>query len=253
MIQPPGPAQQMLFKVKMQAGTTPGLLQFTASPAQLTPQHDVLLYGGTGSNTTAVPVNEIDYVNTNTVIVAPNAFSINSPAAVTNGPAGTSVVFTVSRAFADDSSQPVTVNFATADGSSAGGAAAVAGVDYSAQAGTLTFLPGQTTPDFITVPVIGTTEAEPTKTFSVVLQPPVNNGSIITSTGIGTILNNNPSPTATVGDASAFEGQNITFTVNLSQASGFPITINYTTVDGTATGGVNYVAPSPGSMLTTRE
>jgi hypothetical protein len=90
-------------------------------------------------------------------------------------------VFTVNLSAA--ASQMVTVNFATVDGT------AVAGTDYQATSGTLTFLPG-TTSQTISVTVNGTLYANPTKQFSVSLTQPV--GAILTgATGTGSIINNN--------------------------------------------------------------
>ena len=68
----------------------------------------------------------------------------------------TSFTFTVSLSAAYD--QDVTVNFATADGT------AIAGLDYVATSGTLTFARGETTKT-ITVDVLDTTAAD--KSFSV--------------------------------------------------------------------------------------
>jgi hypothetical protein len=70
---------------------------------------------------------------------------------------GPTITFTVSLSVAYD--QEVMVNFATMDGT------AIAGVDYVAQAGTLTFAPGETTMT-ITVDVLNPTSA-PNKYFSV--------------------------------------------------------------------------------------
>ncbi len=77
----------------------------------------------------------------------------------------------------------VTVNYTTVDGT------AVAGTDYQATSGTLTFLPGATS-QTISVTVNGTLYANPTKQFSVSLTQPV--GAILTgATGTGSIINNN--------------------------------------------------------------
>ncbi|MCY4001105.1 MAG: T9SS type A sorting domain-containing protein [Bacteroidetes bacterium] len=63
-----------------------------------------------------------------------------------------------------------------------------------------------------------------------------------TDTGTGTIVNDDvaPTPTVTINNASAEEGDALTFTVTLDKAvtGGFTITPNYT--DGTATKGTDY-------------
>ena len=63
--------------------------------------------------------------------------SINDPAEVNEGDGTNTVTFTVT--LSNASNLPVTVAYATANGT------ALAGSDYVAQNGTLTFAPGQTT------------------------------------------------------------------------------------------------------------
>jgi acetyl esterase/lipase len=77
--------------------------------------------------------------------------------------------------------QPVTVNYATADGT------ATAGQDYIATNGTLTFAPGETQKS-IDVTMIGDTVVEPDETFTVVLSQP-NGASIDRAAGTVTIVN----------------------------------------------------------------
>jgi hypothetical protein len=78
-------------------------------------------------------------------------------------------------------SQPVTVNYATSDGT------AIAGQDYMATSGTLSFDPGETS-KIITVPVIGDLTPERDETFFVNLFNP-SRGEITTVQGQGVILN----------------------------------------------------------------
>src|SRR5262245_6059889 len=78
----------------------------------------------------------------------------------------TSAVFTVRIPFA--SALPVTVHFATADGT-----ATAASNDYQATSGDLTFNPGDTS-QTITVAVNGDATPEPDETFLVNLSNPVN-------------------------------------------------------------------------------
>ncbi len=65
------------------------------------------------------------------------------------------------------STQTVTVQYATANGT------ATAGSDYTTTSGTLTFTPGQLT-QTVPVPVLGDTVFEPTETFVVNLSNPIN-------------------------------------------------------------------------------
>ncbi|MBK5967064.1 hypothetical protein CCR95_24095 [Thiocystis minor] len=75
----------------------------------------------------------------------------------------------------------VTVKYATANGT------AMAGSDYAATSGTLTFSPGQTSKPF-SVNVMGDTAKEANETFAVNLSAP-SNATLFDSQGVGTILN----------------------------------------------------------------
>lgn len=80
------------------------------------------------------------------------------------------------------SANPVTVQYATANGS------AVAGSDYTAVPTTaLTFTPGQTS-QTLTVRVLGDTMVEPNETFLVNLSTP-SGATLFDAKGVGTILN----------------------------------------------------------------
>ena len=100
-------------------------------------------------------------------------------------PAGTSgttnLDFTVNLSAA--SPLITTVDYQTIDGT------AIAGTDYVATSGTLTFPPGATT-EIIPVPIIGQTTVGPSKSFFAMLSN-AQNATISTARGTGTILNNN--------------------------------------------------------------
>ncbi len=147
--------------------------------------------------------------------------------------------FTVSLSAA--SAQTVTVHYATADGT------AVAPGDYTAAPlGTLTFSPGITTRT-INVPVIGDTLNEANETFFVNLSAP-SNATILDNLGQATILNDDPLPSLSIGNATVTEGNsgtvNATFTVSLSAASGQTVAVSYDTADGTAVAPGDYTALS---------
>jgi Calx-beta domain len=100
----------------------------------------------------------------------------------------TSAVFTVTLSMA--STQAITVNYATADGTG------TTGGDYQAASGTLTFNPGDISKT-ITVLVNGDAAFDPAETFFVNLSNAVSsagNTAIAKSQGTGTIVNNNPPP-----------------------------------------------------------
>jgi Calx-beta domain-containing protein len=168
---------------------TSGTLTFT--PGQTAKQILVAVKGDTLNE-----VNEIYTVNlanpTNATIAgtgiatgtitnddAVPTLAINGVSLAEGNSGTTSFTFTVTLSAA--SGLPVSVDFATADGS------ALATGDYQSQTGSLTFSPGQTTKT-ITVLVNGDTSIETNETFTVSLSGPVN-ASITTGTGTGTILN----------------------------------------------------------------
>jgi len=160
-----------------------------------------------------------------------------SDATVNEGNSGTTTAtFTVTLSAA--SSQSVTVDFATAAGT------ALAGTDFVANNGTITFAPGEVTKT-ITVTVNGDTLDEANETFSVNLTNPTN-GTLLDDTGAGTITDDDPAPTISIADQSITEGntgtKTLTFTVTLSAVSGLPVTVNYATAGGTATSGADFVA-----------
>src|SRR5207247_1538670 len=162
-----------------------------------------------------------------------------SDASVLEGNSGTvDAVFTVTLAGA--SIQPVTVTFATADGT------AIAPSDYVAASGTLTFAHGESSKNIV-VKVNGDTLNEADETFFVNLSNAAN-ASITKSQGLGTIRNDDAKPSLSISDASVLEGNSGTvdavFTVTLAGASSQPITVNFATADGTAVAPSDYVAAS---------
>jgi Calx-beta domain/Lamin Tail Domain/Bacterial Ig-like domain (group 2)/WD40-like Beta Propeller Repeat len=150
----------------------------------------------------------------------------------------TSFTFTVSLSAA--SAQTVTVDFATADGT------ASAPTDYQATSGTLTFNPGDLTKT-VTVLVNGDNANEPSETFFVNLTN-ATNAVFVDSQGLGTITNDDAQPSLSINDASVAEGDSsttpATFTVTLSAASSFTVTVNYATADNSATSPSDYQSTS---------
>jgi hypothetical protein len=108
--------------------------------------------------------------------------------------------------------------------------------DYVSAAGTLTFDPGQTNKT-ITVLVSGDTLNEINETFIITLRKSTN-ASISDAEAIATIPNDDPLPSLSVDDVSVTEGNSgvidAVLPVTLSAASGQTVTVDYATVDGTA-------------------
>ena len=126
----------------------------------------------------------------------------------------------------------VTVSYDTSD------ATAIAGEDYEAASGTLTFQAGTV---LRTIPVSPKDDdrAEPTETFVVKLSSPVG-ATLADAEGIGTITDNDDPPEVSIGDAEAAEGESAAFEVTLGEASGREVTVAFGTSDGTAAGGEDY-------------
>jgi len=152
----------------------------------------------------------------------------------------TTAVFTVT--LSQPSSQAVTVQYATANGT------AIAGSDYTAAAGTITFAPGETTRT-IAVPVTRDLASESTETFTLLLSNAA--GATLTRTSaIATVQDDDnvsaPPPSVTIGNVSLAEGNTgattARFIVTLSAAASGPVTIVYATADGMAAAGSDYAA-----------
>jgi hypothetical protein len=164
-----------------------------------------------------------------------------SDVTVTEGHAGTEAVFTVSMALS--SPQTVTVDYATADGT------AGAGFDYLSASGTLTFPPG-TTSQPVSVTVVGDIADEPDEGFFLDLANPTN-ALIVDGRGQATIVDDDPEPTVSIGDATVVEGDSVTtarFTVTLSNPSSREVRVAYASADGTARAGTDYL-PASGTLL----
>ncbi|MGQ0583323.1 MAG: Calx-beta domain-containing protein [Reyranella sp.] len=165
-------------------------------------------------------------------------------ATVAEGNSGThELAFTVTLSAA--STSPVTVAYSTGNGT------AMAGTDYAALAGTLTFAAGETS-KVVRVQVSGDTAVEAKETLTLNLSSP-SGATIADGAAAGTITNDDaappPPPTISISDASFAEGSaaapgHAAFTVTLSAASASAVTVNFATANGTATAGTDYVAQS---------
>ena len=95
----------------------------------------------------------------------------------------------------------------------------------------------------------GDTTVEPNETFLVNLSDP-SGATILDAQGVGTITNDDTAalPTLSISDVSVTEGnfgtKTATFVVTLSAAASGTVTVGYSTANGTATAGSDYVAKS---------
>lgn len=151
-----------------------------------------------------------------------------------------------------NNSANVTVTYATQSGT------ATAGADYTSTSGTATIASGQLSTT-VSVPVIGDLAAEGDEMLFLNLTNP-SNAIIGDAQASGAILDDEPRQMS-ISDATISEdtgGTNtVEFPVTISTSSINPVTVSYTTANGTALAGSDYVAASgtltipPGSTTTT--
>ena len=167
-------------------------------------------------------------------------------ALVTEGDTGFSeAVFDVT--LSHDTSETVTVSYATAD------VTASAGDDYQAASGVLTVAAGQVSAR-ITVLVSGDDVDEDDETFTVTLQD-ASNAVLVDAMATGTIVDDDDPPVVppvqpdmSIADALVTEGDTgfseAVFDVTLSHDTSETVTVSYATADVTASAGDDYQAAS---------
>ena len=143
------------------------------------------------------------------------------------------------------SGKVVTVNFATAAGTTF---SATAGVDYEAVPSATVSISAGSLIGIARVVILGDTLDEENETYKVNLSSPVNAtlAAAPDNQGIGTILDDDTAPALSIDDVSITESnsgsKNLNFTVSLSAASAKTISVNYATADGTARSTSDYGA-----------
>jgi hypothetical protein len=133
--------------------------------------------------------------------------------------------------------EPVSVDFATENGT------AVAGEDYVATSGTVTFAPGERTKT-VSVTVTADAPYEPDEVFYLRLSNPVN--GVLSATPLaGCYITES---TISVADVRIAEGTNgvvqANFTISLNQSQAGPVSVDFATENGTAVAGEDYIATS---------
>jgi hypothetical protein len=136
----------------------------------------------------------------------------------------------------------VSVDFATVPGT------AEAGADYVARSGTVTFAVGETshTESFT---IIGDTTVEADEIFAIELSNPSPSAAVLAdSEGVVTIVSDDTQPSLSISSTSVTEGSTGTIdaelVVSLFEAATETVTVDYATVDASATAGSDYVARS---------
>ncbi|MGH3371062.1 MAG: Calx-beta domain-containing protein, partial [Nocardioidaceae bacterium] len=138
------------------------------------------------------------------------------------------------------SGRAVTVHATTLSGT------AFPGSDFEGQSGEQVTIPAGDTQATFPVPIVNNDANESTETFSVELSPGAN-ALIGRATATGTITDDDAGPKLSINDVSIAENAlppTADFTVTLAGASAQPVTVAYTTVDGTAKNPADYTVAS---------
>jgi Bacterial Ig domain/Calx-beta domain/Nidogen-like len=136
--------------------------------------------------------------------------------------------------------QTVTVAYATSNGG------AIAGADYVATSGILTFPVGVSS-RVVNVLLLADALNEDDEAFSIALSSPVNT-ALDRATAVATIADDDPLPSVSIDDVTVAEGNDgtssVSFSLTLSAAAGRPVSVSWATADATALAGSDYVSSS---------
>jgi hypothetical protein len=138
------------------------------------------------------------------------------------------------------SSGPLSVTYATANGSAA------AGIDFTAISGTLSWVDGEVASKSLSIPISNTTPFSGTKAFSLVLSGAAGTLGSPSSAGI-TITGDAQAGSVQLSASSYTVAQSagsVTITASRTGGSSGAINVSYTTANGTAVGGSDFSAAS---------
>lgn len=143
-----------------------------------------------------------------------------------------------------DTTAAASVTLSTADGT------ALSGADYTAINNTVVSFPANVQTQTVAVTILDDEVNEPNETFTANLSNPTgtNSSAKLSDTyapATVTIVDNDPIPNITVDNTSVVEGDSgttrLVFNVRLSTLSDQTVTVNYSTADGTANVGSDYL------------
>lgn len=182
----------------------------------------------TATNTGMQNTSELSLCQAIAVVVQPSATIGDVSVIETN--AGTTVAtFTIFLSAAPPAG--ASISYTTANGT-----ATIGDNDYVAESANAVFAAGQTA-QTIDVTINGDASVEPDETFLVNLTG-ATNATIADNQAVGTIRTDDSVPVLTIADASTPEGNVATiplsFTVSVSPAPAFDVTVSYVTSDGSA-------------------
>jgi hypothetical protein len=191
----------------------------------------VRIYGGNGAAVVDNPWTSIVTIQNTR---APLQFTGTSYPATTDDP---NVTLTVERT--GNTAVGVTVLYATSNGS------ALAGTDFDAVSGTLTFLASETSKT-ITVPLRGNVAGADGAGFTVTLSSPTGGGELAAPSSATVSIANAYSEVrlAAATYAATVQSGQVTLTVTRAGNTSLAGSVAYATADGTGAAGVDYVADS---------
>ncbi len=179
-------------------------------------------------------------VNGSPAAVDPIGVSVDD---VSTGEGGAAHTVGVTVRLNDVPTSPVSVGYATADGT------ATSPADYQSTSGSLTFAAGGALTQAVSVPIVGDTAHEPDETFAVNLTSPTG-GVLTDATATVTVTDDDNAtapPSLTVRDAATSEGDagehDALVDVTLSTPATTAVTVDWSSADGTAGAG-DYTARS---------
>ncbi|MBW6401494.1 M10 family metallopeptidase C-terminal domain-containing protein [Roseomonas sp. HJA6] len=185
------------------------------------------------------------------------ALFVSDPKVIEGDAGKTKVVFELH--LSQPATASMTFTYATQDGS------AVAGQDYTAKTGSVTFAAGQQTA-FVTIDVVGNAVAENNESFFLTVKP--SSAAVAGTTGMATILDDDTGggvvPVVSVSGGVLNEITSgygtLVYTITLSEPSAASVTLQYRIVGGTALSGTDYaedgtrtVTFAPGQTVATVE
>jgi hypothetical protein len=211
-----------------------------AKPFSGSKSFGIALHTPSGGAAMGSPTNATVTINGSSSASAGNLHLSASSYAVAQGSG--SLTVTVDRA--GGSSGVVSIAYKTTNGT------AVAGTDYTAATGTLTWAAGDSAPKSFKFAISETTPFSGSKSFSVSLSAP-SGGATISNPGTSTVtINGASSPPAGSVQLSAANysvaqnGNSVSVTVNRVGGSSGAIAVSYATKNGTAVAGSDFTAAS---------
>ncbi|MDH3326371.1 MAG: PKD domain-containing protein, partial [Gammaproteobacteria bacterium] len=189
-------------------------------------------YASITGGSIAVTINDNDTAVVGSLTLSASTYSVSENAGIK--------VITVNRVGGSDTA--ISVDYATSNGT------ALAGSDYTATSGTLSFAHGDTSKTF-SITILDNSVYEGNEDLNITLSNPTTGVIINTSTAVLSIIENDAAIVGSLGlDASSYSiaenGGSKTITVNRTGGSDTAISIDYATSNGIATAGSDYTAAS---------